>query len=87
MSHAAAIALVLVDQGVTVGKEQAALLGEHPVQWSRYLKGRTDPGCAKVQGWLQTAENNGYKLAIWWPPSGPTCELIARVVPVVFRGI
>ena len=63
MNAAQAIAAALKARGVTKGYEQAALVGESPTMWSRYLKGHTGgPNAAKMLRWTIKARASGWMM-------------------------
>ena len=63
-----AISAALHVVGVTKRQDQAALIGEPPTMWSRYLNGHRSPQCSKVQAWLKSAGAAGYTLGLTLDP-------------------
>lgn len=70
MTPTQAIAATLARAGVTKQKDQAAILGELPQHWNRYVKGHRSPQCAKVQGWMRRLALGGYAVELRWTGDG-----------------
>lgn len=64
--------------GVHKRRDQAAIIGESDVQWSRYLNGHRSPKCSKVQRWLAAAEVAGHPIRLEWGANG---ACVASSVP------
>jgi transcriptional regulator with XRE-family HTH domain len=47
------------------GKDAAERVGEHPVAWSMYCRGKRDPSAHKIQCWLDRLG-----LTLTWGPAG-----------------
>jgi hypothetical protein len=70
MSPTEAIEAALIRAGITTQVAQAAVIGEHPVQWARYVHGHRSPQCSKVARWLESTRAEGYELRIDWDADG-----------------
>jgi hypothetical protein len=68
MTATLAISAALHAQGITRRQAQAAIVGESPTMWSRYLNGHRSPQCAKVQAWMEAADAAGHTLHLTWDP-------------------
>lgn len=70
MTPAKAIAAALDTSGVRTQRAQAAVLGELPQHWNRYLSAGRTPSAAKVQEWLTGAAKAGHPITLTWDASG-----------------
>ena len=70
MTPTEAIEAALIRAGVTTQVARCAIVGEHPVQWSRYLNGHRSPKCSKVARWMESARAEGYELRLAWDADG-----------------
>lgn len=59
------IALAIQSHLGLSARDTAARVGEHPVAWSMYCRGKRDPSGGKIQGWLDRLG-----LTLTWGPAG-----------------
>jgi hypothetical protein len=63
----AAVCVSLTARGArATGKAVAALVGERQPEWSEYSRALTDPGTAKLTGWLESLDAAGHPMRLWW---------------------
>ena len=63
-----AIAQALRSRGVETQAEQAQAVSERREHWNRYVNGHAAPNLAKLQRWLQSADEAGHTFHLTYDP-------------------